>query len=285
MIKERIEYLKAMYRYARNSKLRTELKRNIKFKNIHEGKRCFVLGNGPSLKDVDLGLLENEYVFTVNKITNHNDFAKLKTNYHFWADPVFFQLSPEREEDMELLNSFLKIKTKDNNPICFLPYYAHEFVEQFGLEKELAINYYAGELFFYDDMQADIDFTKITYSYQTVVQYAIAMAIYMGFSEIYLLGCDTTGIIGTIEAYLGQEVTQYAYQVNDLEKRFLKNIVENRKLGMESDFIGWARILHLHRELYKYCLRKKILLVNCSNKTIIDSIPKESLSEVLKRKN
>jgi hypothetical protein len=38
------------------------------FKNIHEGKRCFIIGNGPSLKTEDLEKLKNEYTFAANKI-------------------------------------------------------------------------------------------------------------------------------------------------------------------------------------------------------------------------
>jgi hypothetical protein len=39
-----------------------------RFKNIHRGKRCFIIGNGPSLKNTDLTLLKNEYTFGVNRI-------------------------------------------------------------------------------------------------------------------------------------------------------------------------------------------------------------------------
>lgn len=33
------------------------------YKGIHEGQRCFIIGNGPSLKPEDLDLLEHEYTF------------------------------------------------------------------------------------------------------------------------------------------------------------------------------------------------------------------------------
>jgi hypothetical protein len=40
-------------------------------------------------------------------------------------------------------------------------------------------------------------------------------------------------------------------------------------------------MLHIYRELYTYCSDRNIKLVNCSSKTIIDSIPRASLSSVL----
>ena len=66
------------------------LKNNKKYKNIHNGKRCFIFGSGPSLMNIDFGLFENEYVFTVNQLPRKKDFDKLKSNYHFWADDCFF---------------------------------------------------------------------------------------------------------------------------------------------------------------------------------------------------
>lgn len=263
--------------------LQNELKKNAEFKDIHKGQRCFIIGNGPSLNDEDLSTLENEVVFTVNKIANHPQFEAMKTNYHFWADPDFFRLSPENEEDIEFIERFLAIKTNDNNPVCFLPTFTQKFIDDFDIKSKLNVRIYDPTIPFIDGENRDIDFTKPTFFYQTVVQSAVAMAIYMGFSEVYLLGCDTTGIIGTIQACLDQDVDGYAYHVSENEKKFLKKVAENREHGIESDFLGWARILHLHRELYRYCSNRNIKLVNCSSKTIIDSIPRESLTNVLKK--
>src|ERR1044072_5448632 len=39
------------------------LKRNEVFRNRHKGQRCFVLGNGPSLRNQDLTPLANEITF------------------------------------------------------------------------------------------------------------------------------------------------------------------------------------------------------------------------------
>ena len=36
--------------------------------DIHKGERCFIIGNGPSLKQTDLTKLKNEYTFGLNRI-------------------------------------------------------------------------------------------------------------------------------------------------------------------------------------------------------------------------
>jgi hypothetical protein len=47
---------------------RESIQRLTEFKDIHKGKRAFIIGNGPSLKHTDLGRLRNEYTFGMNRI-------------------------------------------------------------------------------------------------------------------------------------------------------------------------------------------------------------------------
>ncbi|MCJ7518110.1 MAG: DUF115 domain-containing protein [Anaerolineaceae bacterium] len=48
---------------------RRETIRSIKkFHNRHQGERCFVIGNGPSLQNTDMTKLRNEYTFGLNRI-------------------------------------------------------------------------------------------------------------------------------------------------------------------------------------------------------------------------
>lgn len=39
-----------------------------RLKGVHRGQRCFVIGNGPSLKDMDLSPLESEFTFGMNRV-------------------------------------------------------------------------------------------------------------------------------------------------------------------------------------------------------------------------
>jgi len=48
---------------------RVDARRKIRqYHNRYEGKRCFVIGNGPSLKDTNLSKLAHEYTFGMNRI-------------------------------------------------------------------------------------------------------------------------------------------------------------------------------------------------------------------------
>lgn len=85
------------------------IKKNLELKNMYVGKRCFVLGNGPSLDTEDLTQLKAEYVFTVNQCMRRKDFKKIKTNFHFWADPVFYSSDMTKAENLEMLNIFKQV--------------------------------------------------------------------------------------------------------------------------------------------------------------------------------
>jgi hypothetical protein len=43
-------------------------RRLAEFEGIHKGKRCVIIGNGPSLNKMDLSFLNNEYCFGLNRI-------------------------------------------------------------------------------------------------------------------------------------------------------------------------------------------------------------------------
>ena len=47
---------------------RESIKRLAELKNIHKGRRAFIMGNGPSLRQTDLSKLKNEITFGFNRI-------------------------------------------------------------------------------------------------------------------------------------------------------------------------------------------------------------------------
>lgn len=47
---------------------RESIRRLRALKNIHAGKRAFIIGNGPSLRQTDLGKLRDEFTFGLNRI-------------------------------------------------------------------------------------------------------------------------------------------------------------------------------------------------------------------------
>ena len=256
------------------------LDKNSRFKNIHKNKRCFIIGNGPSLKQEDLSRLGDEIVFTVNQASRNPQFRSLNTNYHFWADPNFFKINTEKAEDRELLDTMLSAGDGNPDMQCFFPLRQMEFVKKHGIDKKLNVNYFCSGLIMYEGFDKEIDYTKCVISFGTVVQWCVAMAVYMGCKEIYLLGCDNTHIITTVKSVLHKnDDNDYSYAVSENEKKRMENLLANSSL--ETFLQDYLRTLQDYRRLYAYCSKKGIKLVNCSAETVIDSIPRMSLKDVL----
>lgn len=123
-----------------NAELYNNVKNNKKFFGIHTGKRCFILGNGPSLKNVDLEILKDEYVFTVNCFSKVSGFEKVNSNYHLWIDSSFFELRDDQKYNHDdLIEDYYKISK--TNAACFVPSIAFDFIKENKLDKILDFHY------------------------------------------------------------------------------------------------------------------------------------------------
>ena len=258
------------------------LRKNRKFLMAYKGKRCFILGNGPSLASVDFLKLKNEYVFTVNQAAKNKNFENLNTNFHLWTDPNLFINDIDKSDDViSLVETMRKVKTKNNNPICFYPLNQKDFINKYHLSSFLKTYYISPELgWLYEKYNEKIDICKPTPVFGTVVQYGIYLAIYMGFSEIYLLGCDNTGIVNSINSLLNEnEQGSHGYEISEQEKIRMRNAAKRN--GIEIDARAYYNDIKSYRILYEYCKKRDILLANCSSRTVIDSLPRIDINNLL----
>lgn len=152
-----------------------ELKR---YKDIHKGKRCFVIGNGPSLRFEDLEKLHEhgEICFAFNKMYRAYDRTEWRADYYGMAD--WRTVQDLKEELSEIPGTvFVGDHTYHSGRCTRMEgvEYFHAIVEPF----------YPNLPGFSDDM------TKGFYNGFTVVyDIGLQLAAYMGFQEIYLLGID-----------------------------------------------------------------------------------------------
>ena len=266
--------------YGRNRQIEKNLiKANTSYKGIHNGQRCFIIGNGPSMRYLDLGVLHDEITFTVNQIARRTDYKNLNATYHFWADERVFQIDLEKKIDLELYEIMKKVKDENNNPTVFYKSSAFNMVRKTGLDKVLNIHYFMEIACDMPSSSGPLQMDNIIPMFSTVVQYEIVAAVYMGIKEIFLLGCDTTGIINEIEARLDQDRVEYAYEVGQKEKeRMKKSALQNT---MQMELRGTAKILDDYEKLYQYCKNQGVKLVNLTPVTLIESIPKGKIDDIL----
>jgi len=162
-----------------------EIKRNEIFRDRHKGERCFVIGNGPSLRHQDLSPLGNEITLVTNSFYLHPLVGESwQPDYYFVSDPYYFNGSESPEFFSDLTSRIPKAP-------FFVPHFARDFLTRTKLLPSERTHYVAVLGGLEDESwQEKPDLTRVTPGMQTVVQLAIMTAIYMGCSEIYLLGLD-----------------------------------------------------------------------------------------------
>lgn len=157
------------------------LLRNEIFKDTHRGERAFVIVNGPSLKRQDLSLLKNEITFVVSGFWKHPIIEQWQPTYYSILDKAFFT----DEENIRVFYKELNNRIKDS--IFFLPLFR-------GYEANKKNNYLDHNRTFYVATYGNpfpsVELTSLVQSFQSVSAFALAQAIYMGCSPIYLLGFD-----------------------------------------------------------------------------------------------
>ena len=275
--------MKDYYYLFKNKSCKKCIEKNKQFENMYQGKRCFILGNGPSLSDIDLSILQDEITFSVNQLPRRSDFESLKTNIHMWVDRRFYDIDENRPEDMELLEVMRKVNTKNNKPIIFYRYEALNMINKYGLDKELDIYFFEHGFGRIEDVKKNhkVEFTKLVPNFSTIVHYAIQLAVYMGFKEIYLLGCECTGFLSIAQAKLmDAEKSEYTYEISENEKKRLERVWQQSSI--EEELGVYSLLFKDYRYLKQYCDRYGVKLYNATNPTLLEGIERVNISEVLK---
>lgn len=149
--------------------------RILSFRKKYSGKRCFIIGNGPSLSVEDLEILKGEYSFATNRIYNIFLKTSWRPSFYVCVDPI--QLSENKEDIDEMQGAKKFISCRSN--------LKGENIYKIFDKRYYVVNPYKEyEVKFSDKLEKNV----VTHS--TVTYVAIELAIYMGFSEIILLGVD-----------------------------------------------------------------------------------------------
>ena len=79
---------------------RDTIERLAALKDSRKGERCFIIGNGPSLKQTDLTKLTNEYTFGLNRIYLAFPEMGFETTYYLCVNDL---VAEQTHEDIEKL--------------------------------------------------------------------------------------------------------------------------------------------------------------------------------------
>ena len=155
-----------------------------KFYNRYSGQRCFIIGNGHSLNDIDLNLIQGEYSFGVNSLyykTKEMGFA-----------PTFYVV-----EDSSVMKENIEEIKNYKAPFKFFPTIYRKLHP-----KDTGTYFFRMNRGFYDKTSPNYaiprfstDASQVLYCGQSVTFINLQLAFYMGFTEVYLVGMDFSYII------------------------------------------------------------------------------------------
>ena len=187
----------------------TILSRNAKFRNMYAGRRCFVIGNGPSLNKQDLAPLGNEITIVMNAFNRHPIIKKWQPTFLCMADPP--ETLPPEELALELKNiaaqaHFFRIEHKEI-------FDKHRFIDP---EKVYYLKTNGLPRSDWPASRHGIDLTRTIPGCQSTAHMAIMIALFLGCSPIYLIGLDhdwlAQPIVATHFYEGGPDFSRYSYK-------------------------------------------------------------------------
>lgn len=240
------------------------LEKNKVFYKAHEGNKCFILGCGPSLNKYDLNKITNSVVMAVN------DFYKMDSDiavdYYVAADPIYFDKKIYNDYGIRFFSGIKGIEKNNKNIKYWFPIRFRDSLISFGQEWP-NVNYFFDGRLWESRIDYGIDFTKRIIVRWSVIQYCIQLAIYMGVSEIYLLGCEETGVLGYLRNVAEEGDCEYAYTLPSDEVKTINDYLSNSRVYQVID--GYSKILKGYEEMNELCINNSTKLYTCADKTLV----------------
>lgn len=149
------------------------------FKNIHRGERCVIIGNGPSLNQLDLRKLKSEYTIGVNGIFYASEQMGFDPTYYVVEDTMVMR------DNVEAIRAFAAGHK-------FFPSIYRRYIGEAPNVTYFMMNrgFYTENSPSYCVPRFSTDASQRLYSGQSVTIINLQLAYYMGFSEVAVIGMD-----------------------------------------------------------------------------------------------
>ena len=147
---------------------RDSVRRLAQLKDIHRGERCFIIGNGPSLKQTDLSRLKGEYTLGQNRIYLAFPEMGFSTSYYLSVNDLVVEQCADEIQNLKMPRFVSWRSRKWLKPQENL-FFIHTT--------------YTGEKFATDIRERVWEGGTVTYT-------SLQVAYFLGFSQVILVGVD-----------------------------------------------------------------------------------------------
>lgn len=235
---------------------------NQRLKNRYAGRRCFVIGNGPSLGKMDLSPLAGEITIGANSFYKHPDAEKVGVKFLCISDESFMIDEPRAVEWHRI------IAARMPNTSVILHPTARPIIEKYGLYPDHELFYFRrGVVVPYPEL-IDFDLSQPINVGNTVgTQLVIPLAVYLGCTEIILVGFDCNWLESYTESY-------HFYRQHDQFPEFDSLKTDDRWDCYEDHLIFALRDFEAHRLIAERTAQLGITVKNATAGGLLDMYPR-----------
>lgn len=244
-------------------KYRKILKKNKELKNKHAGGRCFIVLNGPSIKDYDLKKISDEITICSNYFYLSEYFDVIKPDYYCICDSDTF-IDDRIQRVHELLSK------EGNMKYIFNKRALNKLSEEEKKKCYFVYGMHMPHLFKVRD-----NLSGISSSFTNVSMFCILCAMYMGFKDIYILGNDFAPGAGLTHCYGNVDVER---EVNEVYRK--KNRV-NLCTFYWSYYLAHIQSFYLE----KHARKKGVNIFNLNKESYVRAYDFKEYDEVIKGEN
>lgn len=277
-LQNRLKYFVNLFFLLQDIQYRKLLKRNLNIKNkfINE-ERCFIVGSGSSLNNVDTRLLETEVIIGINAGYLKKDVVKARIKMWIIIDYFFLDPLP--------IEAIRAIENNVGNAIYFVPVQAQKVIERYKL--------FSGKQVYYLLFSTTINNRYISKESRYLnldaaifkpigsVETAILCARYLGIKSVNLIGCDSDWF-----ARLTDEQRHFfkeSENEHSIDSKIPKDWVDHN--SMESKLLYGYLLFKAYRLLNELLKTKNdVLIYNASGSGLLDVFPWIEYDSLFKKK-
>ncbi len=249
------------------------LQRNHSLCAVGTGSRCFILGTGPSLNDIDLRTLKDEYCIGLNSAYHHPDFRQIQSRY-----TIISGLACHPYIQGEAAAAWVReIAEKAGGRPIFLNIQDREAIEASGMFNDQEVYYFQFSQPVSDLSENGISLTAALYRSQNVAMMAMQVAIGMGFSTIILLGLDHDMILHVAT----RQATHFYSPEDDALERAGFFDYNSPCADFGWWFSAYAVMWDQYRFLKAFASANNIRIYNASTHSLLDIFPRIKLADIL----
>lgn len=225
------------------------------YHDIHKGERCFVIGNGPSLKAEDLTRIWNLDIptFACNRIYMIFPQTEWRPTYYFISDAKIVAQYTDDVEGVPVDHRFFPKRCRDK-------------IKKGIFYNELESDYEK-------DGKFSLNASEGIYTAGTVTAEMLQFAYFMGFSEIYLIGVDFSYAITN---KIDDRTYKYGGETNYFVKDYLKPGEVADMPNIKANLLGF----HAAREAIEAQGR---VIANATRGGKLEVFDRVNLDELLKK--